>query len=162
MKLSKYRQKHAEVIGLLIALTDLLPAVKDAMDYSLSFVGESEEIATSTDKEKGTLELLSSQRESFEKETTKTKGLLQKERNALKKAKEHSVTKDKEWHKEFEKKRAGRADKENAEIKLHGSRINKLQQTETELKGTITRLERERNTIERELGKLKSIISEIG
>jgi hypothetical protein len=131
------------------------------MDYSLSFVSKAEEIAISIDRDKKALVLLASQRANSENEMVKARELLQKQQDALKKAKELSIEKGQEWHKEFEKSRAAQANKEKAEIKLHGVRIDQLQATETELKGIITRLERERKTIEKGLGKLKSSITEI-
>ena len=162
MKLSKYRQKHSEIVGAVIALTELLPVVKDAMDYSLSFVADSEEIAALIDENKRVLDSLEAQRESNEKEMAAVRANIQKERDHSNKKKERAIAQAKEMDAQLQKKMAEYIEKEKAEVAAHNERMNVLGAKESELSASIVRKTREESDIEKRLNKLKASIGGIG
>ena len=161
MKLSKYKQRHAEIVGALVALVDMIHEVKMGLDAGLELMEESAEIAATIDRDNRAMTLLASQRESAEKEMARVGELLQKERDDLNKRKERSVAQAKEWDKELAKKRAEYTSKENSITEEHKKRMDGLKSQEAELKASIARMEREKGDIEKSLSKLKASIGEI-
>ncbi len=161
MKLSKYKQRHAEIVGALVAMVDMIHEVRMGLDAGLELVEESAEIAATIDRDNRAMVLLSTQRESSEKEMAGVRGLLQKERDDLNKRKERSVAQAKEWDKELAEKRAEYTSKEKSITEEHKKRMEPLRTQEAELKASITRMEREKGDIEKSLSKLKASIGEI-
>ena len=161
MKLSKYKQRHAEIVGALVAMVDMIHEVKMGLDAGLELVEESAEIAATIDRDNRAMTLLASQRESAEKEMTRAEGLLQKERDDLSRRKERSVALAKELDDRLKDKRLEFDKKEQAEAEAHKKRMEPLRTQEAELKASIARMERERGDIEKSLSKLKASIGEI-
>ena len=161
MKLSKYKQRHAEIVGALVAMVDMIHEVKMGLDAGLELVEESAEIAATIDRDNRAMTLLASQRESAEKEMARVGELLQKERDDLNKRKERSVAQAKDWDKELAEKRAKYTSKENSITEEHKKRMDGLKSQEAELKASIARMERVKGDIEKSLSKLKASIGEI-
>ena len=162
MKLSKYKQRHAEIVGALVALVDLIHEVKMGLDSGLELIEESAEIAATIDRDNRAMTLLATQRESAEKEMARVGELLQKSRDDLNKRKERSVALAKEIDDKLHAKRAEYDKKEQTEGEAHRARIKPLKAKEAALKSSLEAKQKELVAIGNQITKLKSAVSGIG
>ena len=162
MKLSKYKQRHAETMNTIGELSGLLLIVNDAMNRSLSLVEEAEEIAATIDRDNRAMTLLATQRESAEKEMAGVRELLQKSRDDLNKRKERSVALAKEIDDKLHAKRAEYDKKEQAEAEAHRERMKPWRAEEALLKSSLEAKQKELVAIGNQITKLKSAVGGLG